>query len=157
MRNKNTFSIILIRNVNDGCYYDVVFENDRLIGRLHRDECEAVGIKIYDYVKRNYLDTITVDVIIEDKTVRKCCATCRYYRIGKMDSDTSVTVSNCLLFGFILSLMGRVADDEKRYCSYWKKRPKKWNYQYKDRNPYLDDPYISAKTINSLRKRYKIC
>jgi len=90
------------------------------------------------------------------KFVEKCCATCRYYRIGKTHSDTSATVSHCLLLGRTLSLTGRIADDRGRYCDGWKKRPKKWNCWYKNRDPYLDDPYISTKTIDNLRKRYRL-
>ncbi len=71
MRKKKTFSVKLIRNVNDDYCYDVVFEGDHLVGRLHRDECEELGIPIYDYAKASYLDAITFDVMAEE-TSREC-------------------------------------------------------------------------------------
>jgi len=59
MSKKKTFSVKLIRNVNDAYCYDVVFEGDHLVGRLHRDECEELGI------------AITFDVMAEE-TSREC-------------------------------------------------------------------------------------
>jgi len=64
---KNTFSITLVRNVNDDNFYDVVLEGGTLIGNVSSDALDCIfGVKLYDCIRRDYPITVTFNVIAEE-------------------------------------------------------------------------------------------